>query len=139
MLQSVETRDLSVRSAREAFQQLGADAKPAFLPDQRVVHSWERCLSSGLDSHALRARGATLPASALKEARDRNTFLLSQARGVLNHLYEQIRSTGSVVILADSTGLILESLGDPGPPGNPGRDLPALPGATRRGNPPRAD
>lgn len=32
---------------------------------------------------------------------------------MLNHLYDQIRSTGSIVILADSTGMILESLGDP--------------------------
>lgn len=32
---------------------------------------------------------------------------------MLHHLYDQIRSTGSIVILSDSTGMILESLGDP--------------------------
>jgi sigma-54 dependent transcriptional regulator, acetoin dehydrogenase operon transcriptional activator AcoR len=113
VVQSVEARDLSVRDAREAFRRRGPDAQHPFLPDRRVVHSWERCLSGGLDAHARMGSGSTVIASALKEARDRNSFLLSQARGVLNHLYEQIRSTGSVVILADSTGLILESLGDP--------------------------
>lgn len=113
VLQSVETRDVHVRDAREVFVQRGPGVQVPFLPEGRVVRSWERCLSSGLDSYARINRSGTGSASALKEARDRNSFLLSHARGVLNHLYEQIRATGSMVLLSDSSGLIIESLGDP--------------------------
>ncbi|MBL8446532.1 MAG: sigma-54-dependent Fis family transcriptional regulator [Zoogloeaceae bacterium] len=81
------------------------------MPDRRVLRSWERCRSRGLD--CLGDSVGVVSANVLREARDRNGFLLSHARGILNHLYEQIRSTGSVVILSDSVGMILESLGDP--------------------------
>ncbi|MBL8439121.1 MAG: sigma-54-dependent Fis family transcriptional regulator [Zoogloeaceae bacterium] len=77
-----------------------------------MLRSWERCRSRGLQGLGDSAIGI-VSANLLREARDRNGFLLSHARGILNHLYEQIRSTGSVVILSDSAGLILESLGDP--------------------------
>jgi transcriptional regulator of acetoin/glycerol metabolism len=50
--------------------------------------------------------------AALRAARQRNHFLLSHSRGLLAHLYEQIRSTGSVIVLSDGTGLVLESIGD---------------------------
>lgn len=113
LVQPLETRDLRIRDAREVFLQRGPGVQMPFSPEGRVLRSWERCLTGGMDSYGqLSQEGATSP-SLLKEARDRNGFLLSHARGVLNHLYDQIRSTGSVVILSDSTGMILESLGDP--------------------------
>jgi sigma-54 dependent transcriptional regulator, acetoin dehydrogenase operon transcriptional activator AcoR len=113
LVQSIEARDQSIREAREAFLRSGPAVRHPAMPEGRVVRSWERCLSNGLDSDTRLARGGTIVPALFKEARERNSFLLSQARGVLSHLYEQIRSTGSVVILADSTGMILESLGDP--------------------------
>jgi transcriptional regulator of acetoin/glycerol metabolism len=113
LLQSIESRDICIRDARATFLQQGADAPIPFLPEGRVVRSWQRCISNGLDSYGRMVSSGTVATALLKEARDRNGFLLSQARGVLNHLYEQIRSTGSLVILADSSGMILESLGDP--------------------------
>lgn len=111
-LQSVEVRDSLTRDARRAFLDRGTDVTAEGLPDRKILRSWERCRSRGLQGLGDSAIGI-VSANLLREARDRNGFLLSHARGILNHLYEQIRSTGSVVILSDSAGLILESLGDP--------------------------
>lgn len=111
-LQSVEVRDSLTRDARRAFLDRGTDVAAEGLPDRKILRSWERCRSRGLQGLGDSAIGI-VSANLLREARDRNGFLLSHARGILNHLYEQIRSTGSVVILSDSAGLILESLGDP--------------------------
>jgi sigma-54 dependent transcriptional regulator, acetoin dehydrogenase operon transcriptional activator AcoR len=113
LVQSVEARDLCIRDAREVFRRRGPGVQLPFMPEGRVVRSWERCLSGGLDAYTGLGGEGAMATAVLKEARDRNGFLLSQARGVLNHLYDQIRSTGSVVVLSDSTGMILESLGDP--------------------------
>ena len=46
-------------------------------------------------------------------ARERSGLLLSHASGVMEHLFEQIRSSGSMVVLSDAEGLILHALGDP--------------------------
>ena len=111
---SVEGRDLRVRDARTAFFEEGAPADALVPVVGPVVKSWSRCLQVGLDTHSASARDiGPVSETQLREIRDRNAFLLSHARGVLSHLYEQIRSTGSVVILSDSNGLVLEGLGDP--------------------------
>ena len=109
----MEARDAQVRDARRAFFE-GRDKSTAVdVATSGIVKSWQRCRQLGLD-HDVRGGDVGCAAqNALREARDRNAFLLSHSRGILNHLYEQIRSTGSVVILSDSAGMVLESLGDP--------------------------
>lgn len=78
---SVEARDLRIRDAREVFLLRGPGVQMPFMPEGRVLRSWERCLSSGLEARTkLGSESSMLPAL-LKEARDRNGFLLSQARG----------------------------------------------------------
>lgn len=112
-LWSVEGRDLRVRDARTAFFDQGAPADALVPLVGPVVKSWSRCVSGGLEASTRAGDIGPVSDSQLRETRDRNAFLLSHARGVLSHLYEQIRSTGSVVILSDGNGLVLEGLGDP--------------------------
>ena len=109
----MEARDAQVRDARRAFFE-GTDKVDSLeVATAGIVKSWQRCRQLGLD-HDVRGGDLECAAqAALREAHERNAFLLSHSRGILNHLYEQIRSTGSVVILSDSTGMVLESLGDP--------------------------
>jgi len=77
-----------------------------------VLLSWQRCLSSGLDWSA-DGRNEPEGRSVLTEARDRNERLLRFASDIMEHLFEQIRASGSMVILADNQGMILHGLGDP--------------------------
>lgn len=112
-LWSVEGRDLRVRDARTAFFDQGAPADALVPLVGPVVKSWSRCVTGGLEASTRAGDIGPVSDSQLRETRDRNAFLLSHARGVLSHLYEQIRSTGSVVILSDGNGLVLEGLGDP--------------------------
>lgn len=109
----VETRELRVRDVRRAFFDGNAKADALLPGTAGVLQSWQRCRQSGLERSLQGSDLGCGSSTALKEAQDRNAFLLSHSRGILNHLYEQIRSTGSVVILSDSAGIVLESLGDP--------------------------
>ncbi|MCB1888369.1 MAG: sigma-54-dependent Fis family transcriptional regulator [Rhodocyclaceae bacterium] len=109
----VETREARIREARRAFLDGNLQKEELAVATSNVVKSWQRCRQSGLDNGLRGSDIGCAASTALKEAQDRNAFLLSHSRGILNHLYEQIRSTGSVVILSDSTGMVLDSLGDP--------------------------
>lgn len=77
-----------------------------------VLRSWERCQRLGLEIGE-RGRPANTTRADLMLARERNLTLLNHAGGVMEHLYEQIRASGSMVLLADASGLILHGIGDP--------------------------
>ena len=105
---SVEARSMSLQEARSLY--FGRGELPESLLDQNVLRSWERCRQAGLDPARVEcgepnARGVT-------EARERNRTLISHAQPVLEHLFEQIRNSHSMVILADARGMVLQSYGD---------------------------
>lgn len=50
---------------------------------------------------------------ALREVRERHHHFLSQSRGTLAHVGEQIRASGSILLLTDAEGIILEGSPDP--------------------------
>ncbi|WP_332670887.1 sigma-54-dependent Fis family transcriptional regulator [Aromatoleum sp.] len=105
-----ESRDEKLVAARRFFFELGELPETGLAPP--VLRSWQRCRTAGLDHldrHALDPVGRTQ----LSDARERSGALLDQAGGIMEHLFEQIRASGSMVILADRDGLILHSLGDP--------------------------
>ncbi|WP_300451923.1 GAF domain-containing protein, partial [Accumulibacter sp.] len=79
--------------------------------DNNVLRSWERCRQAGLDP--ARKGGGEPDQRVVAEARERNRTLLSHAQPVLEHLFEQIRNSHSMVVLADSRGMLLQSYGDP--------------------------
>jgi transcriptional regulator of acetoin/glycerol metabolism len=105
-------------SAREA---LLAETRRRFfeegqLPEgeipRAVLQSWLRCRDAGLEREPS-GRGDPEGRAALADARERSSVLLNNASGIMEHVFEQIRASGSMVILADDRGMILHSLGDP--------------------------
>ena len=103
-------RELRVTEARRRFFEEGA-CPDGELPNE-VLRSWLRCRDAGVD-YLANGRGDPEGRSELAEARERSELLLNNASGVMEHVYEQIRASGSMVILADDRGVILHSLGDP--------------------------
>ena len=104
-------REFCVTEARRRFFEEG------ICPDgglsAEVLRSWLRCREAAVDYQA-DGRGDPEGRSGLGGARERSELLLNNASGVMEHVFEQIRASGSMVILADDQGMILHSLGDPG-------------------------
>ncbi len=99
-----------LRQARQLFFDRGD--LPQGLVDPLIVRSWERCRRFGLTETGYMPSADALDRVALKSEQDRNRYLLMQGRPIMEHVYEQIRESGSMVILADANGLLLETVGD---------------------------
>ncbi|WP_374266772.1 sigma-54-dependent Fis family transcriptional regulator [Zoogloea sp.] len=106
---NTEARAVSLQEARSLYFGLGE--LPEALIENNVLRSWERCRQAGLDP--ARKSGGEADQRAVAEARERNRTLLSHAQPVLEHLFEQIRNSHSMVVLADARGMLLQSYGDP--------------------------
>lgn len=100
-----------LQQARQLFFNLGET--PEGLLDPVIQRSWERCRRFGLDDYNPSASSLGMDRVALKTEQERNRLLLLQGRPIMEHVYEQIRESGSMVILADANGLLLETIGDP--------------------------
>ncbi len=106
-----DAHDQRLQQARQLFFDQGD--LPDGLVDPVILRSWERCRRFGLgDSNYAPAMDA-MDRVALKTEQERNRLLLTQGRSIMEHVFEQIRDSGSMVILADSNGLLLETVGDP--------------------------
>ncbi len=97
--------------ARQLFFERGAT--PEGLIDPVIIRSWERCRRFGIGEGPYLPVAEALDRVALKTEQERNRYLLQQGRPIMEHVYEQIRESGSMVILADANGLLLETVGDP--------------------------
>lgn len=100
-----------LREARQAFFERGE--LPEGMIDPLILRSWERCRRYGLTEHYAQPGVESLDRVALKTEQHRNRYLLQQIRPIMEHVYEQIRDSGSMVILADANGLLLDTVGDP--------------------------
>ena len=103
-------REAMLVDARKRFFERGE--APEDGVGSLILRSWERCRASGLESSA---RDGLAPEgrARLSESRERSADLLEQASGIMEHVFDQIRASGSMVILADVDGMIIHSLGDP--------------------------
>lgn len=77
-----------------------------------ILRSWRRSKEHGLDADRPNRDIPVLTERELRHLEEKNRILLNRSRPVMENLYEQIASTSSLVILADTTGIILNSLGD---------------------------
>jgi transcriptional regulator of acetoin/glycerol metabolism len=77
-----------------------------------IERSWTRCANIGVPIDRVRDI-ARLSEPDIRSANDRYHLLIGQAVPVMENLYQQITNTRSMVILSDSNGLILRSIGDP--------------------------
>lgn len=107
-----ESHDRRLQKAREMF--FGAGDLPAGLIDPLIARSWERCRRFGLAEGGAVIAADSLDRTALKTEQERNRHLLFQGRPIMEHVFEQIRESGCMVVLADSNGLLLETVGDAG-------------------------
>src|SRR6185369_4741320 len=99
----------SVRKAREEF--LSQGIIPAGLVNETILRSWQRSAERGIGIE----RGETrcTPRYDLLRRRENNQTLLTRSQPVMESLYHEISGSSSMVLLADSDGVVLHSIGDP--------------------------
>ncbi|ABD87520.1 sigma-54-dependent Fis family transcriptional regulator [Rhodopseudomonas palustris] len=102
--------DAAGRHARRLLNR--GEIPPPGLLNTTVSRSWERCLKSGLEPLAGPATPDPVSPPQLKQALEQRREWLRQARPIVEYLYSQVSGSGSMVILADDQGLLIEALGD---------------------------
>ena len=105
-----EAHGQRLQQARQLFFDQGM--APEGLVDPLIIRSWERCRRFGLGEGSTTPGLQPMDRVALKTEQERNRYLLIQGRPIMEHVFEQIRDSGSMVILADANGLLLETVGD---------------------------
>ena len=100
---------VALRQARLHLLEHG-DCPPGGL-DERVARSWRRSLAAGLlPAGRLQALEHSSGAD-LTRTMATNHELLAHSRPVMEHLFEQVRHTQGMVILADKRGTLVHTLG----------------------------
>lgn len=80
--------------------------------DDCLARSWQRSLSAGLSPGGGQADAEHAGGGDLRIALARNHDLLAHSRPVMEYLFEQVRHSQSMVILADNRGMLMHTLGD---------------------------
>ena len=99
-----------LRQAR--LQLLENGSFPDGAIDERLARSWRRSLAAGLSPTGRLAGADNLSGSELQRSLARNHDLVSHSRPVMEYLFEQVRHSHSMVILADRRGVLMHTLGD---------------------------
>jgi len=100
----------TLRRARHSLDR--GTLPPAGILNPAVAQSWQRCLGAGLQPFSRNDGADPLSSAGLALAVERRRELLLRARPVMDYLFAQIRGAGSMVILADDYGVVIEALGD---------------------------
>ena len=85
---------------------------PAGLVNDRLARSWQRSVAAGLLPTGRLGRAEHATAVELRSTLARNHELLAHSRPVMEYLFEQVKHSQSVVILADNRGTLMHTLGD---------------------------
>lgn len=101
--------ELDLRQARHHLLQHG-DC-PSDGLDERVARSWRRSLAAGLLPDAPMRECEHTSGADLSRTLASNHELLAHSRPVMEHLFEQVRHTQGMVILADRRGTLVHTLG----------------------------
>ncbi|MFN7152537.1 MAG: sigma-54-dependent Fis family transcriptional regulator [Acidovorax sp.] len=105
------TSPVALRQARQHL--LDSGQCPSGLVDERLARSWSRSMAAGLVPTG-RPQGIDHPSSGtLRQVLASNPELLAHSRPVMEYLFEQVRHSQSVVVLADRRGMLMHTLGDP--------------------------
>lgn len=108
----MEAQQRSDVVARARRQLLDAGLAPADLIGSMLADSWRRSIEAGLDPLAAVADVPHASAVELARARERQRELIDHALPALAYLHAQTRDTGSVILLANANGLLLQACGD---------------------------
>ena len=102
---------VALRQARQYLLEHGQC--PSGLVDERLARSWSRSMAAGLLPTG-RPPAIDHPSSGtLRQVLASNPELLAHSRPVMEYLFEQVRHSQSVVVLADRRGMLMHTLGDP--------------------------
>ena len=101
---------LALRQARQQLLAHG-ECSPGAV-SERLVHSWRRSLAAGLSPAGRLGPVEHSSAAAMRQTLSSNHALLSHSRPVMEYLFEQVRHSQSVVVLADPRGTLMHTLGD---------------------------
>ena len=105
------TTPVTLRQARQHLLESGQC--PSGLVDERLARSWSRSMAAGLMPTG-RPQSIDHPSSGtLRHVLASNPELLAHSRPVMEYLFEQVRHSQSVVVLADRRGMLMHTLGDP--------------------------
>ena len=99
-----------LRQARNLLQERGEI--PTGLVQRHVERSWRRSLASGLLPIGRPTEVPHLSMVELATLAERHQELIAHARPVIEHLHSQTRDSGSMVILSDEHGTLLQAMGD---------------------------
>ena len=101
---------LALRQARSHLLEYG-DCLPGMI-DERIARSWRRSLASGLLPTGRLSDTDHSSGNNLRQALACNHDLISHSRPVMEYLYEQVRQSHSMVILADKRATLMHTMGD---------------------------
>ena len=99
-----------LREARLRLQQGGT--QPLEAVDERVARSWQRSLAAGLTPASGMHHVDHLSGSELRQSLACNIDLINHSQPVMEYLFEQVRHSHSMVVLADRHGTLMHTLGD---------------------------
>ncbi|MBH2043313.1 MAG: sigma-54-dependent Fis family transcriptional regulator [Comamonadaceae bacterium] len=105
------TSPAALRQARQHLRNSGQC--PSGLVDERLARSWSRSMAAGLVPTG-RPQAIDHPSTGtLRHVLANNPELIAHSRPVMEYLFEQVRHSQSVVVLADRRGMLMHTLGDP--------------------------
>lgn len=107
---TARTTPVALRQARRQLLDQGGVAKG--LLDERLARSWGRSLDFGLQANGRTPGAPHASTTQLTRALEHQRELVAHARPVMEFVFEQTRDSDCMVILADSGGLLLHTLGD---------------------------
>ena len=93
-------------------QLLESGGQPPDVLDARLARSWQRSFSAGLQPLGGAAGADPLPQHGLQQMRVQNHGLIRHSLPIMEYLFAQVRQSHSMVILADSQGVLMHTLGD---------------------------
>ncbi|MEJ5897291.1 sigma-54-dependent Fis family transcriptional regulator [Aquabacterium sp. G14] len=85
---------------------------PPGLVDDTLRQSWLRSRHAGLSPVDVASEPPLCTPADLRQTLASEHDLLAHARPVMSFVFDQIRDSGNVVVLADNHGLLLDTLGD---------------------------
>ncbi|CAB3848410.1 sigma-54-dependent Fis family transcriptional regulator [Achromobacter denitrificans] len=108
---ATQSRQQALTQARLLFNQQGA--VPGGMVAEPILRSWRRCADLGFDMRGVR-RAELMTQGELREAQQRNEALRRMSDPAMSMLRRQAGGSGSLVILSDAQGLVLDTDGDTG-------------------------
>lgn len=105
--------EAALRRARYQLRAEGVLPAPHLI-GALLSNSWRRSMAAGLAPTGRLPETVQLNSFQLARAAERQQELVAHARPVMEFLHAQTRDSGSLIILADDHGVILQALGDSG-------------------------